>query len=71
MRYTILGIPVQNGSGRMGCEMGPSALRTAGRVAALAELGHAVSDLGTVAAAPRRAMAHGNAALKHLPEIAA
>src|SRR3954451_3100968 len=26
----ILGAPVQDGAGRMGCEMGPSALRTAG-----------------------------------------
>lgn len=71
MRCTILGIPVQDGAGRMGCEMGPSAFRTAGLVAALAGLGHSVSDLGTVAAGPQRAMAHGNAALKHLPEIAA
>lgn len=64
MRCTILGIPVQDGAGRMGCEMGPSAFRTAGLVAALSELGHAVSDLGTVAAGRQRAMAHGNAALK-------
>lgn len=71
MRCAILGIPVQDGAGRMGCEMGPSAFRAAGLLAALSELGHAVSDLGTVLAAPQRATVHGNTALKRLPEIAA
>ena len=71
MRCTILGAPVQDGSGRKGCEMGPSALRVAGLAEALTELGHEVEDLGTVAPAPLRAAAHPNAAIKALPEIAA
>ncbi|WP_163267644.1 arginase [Chelativorans alearense] len=71
MHCKILGIPVQDGAGRMGCEMGPSALRTAGLVAALTDLGHEVSDLGTVSPAPRRPLTHGNTALRALPEIAA
>jgi arginase len=32
----------------MGCEMGPSALRTAGLVSVLSELGHQVEDWGAV-----------------------
>ncbi|MBZ9854004.1 arginase [Mesorhizobium sp. CA13] len=71
MHCTIVGAPIQAGSGRMGCEMGPSALRTAGLAAALTELGHTLADLGTVASADLRPISHGNAALKALPEIVA
>lgn len=71
MHCKLLGVPVQDGAGRMGCEMGPSALRTAGLVAALTELGHSVTDLGTVTRAPLRPLEHQNGALKALPEIAA
>lgn len=71
MHCNIVGVPVQDGTGRMGCEMGPSALRTAGLGQALAELGHTVTDLGTVAPGPLGPVRHGNAALKALPEIAA
>ncbi|TIO29073.1 arginase [Mesorhizobium sp.] len=71
MNCNILGAPVQDGAGRMGCEMGPSALRTAGLVGALRDLGHTVNDLGTVAPAAMRPLAHGNLALKALPEISA
>ncbi|TGT92574.1 arginase, partial [bacterium M00.F.Ca.ET.163.01.1.1] len=41
MRCRIGGAPVQDGAGRMGCEMGPSALRTAGLAEMLSGLGHA------------------------------
>lgn len=71
MHCKILGVPVQDGAGRMGCEMGPSALRTAGMAAALRELGHQVTDLGTVVPRPQEIRAHGNPALKALPEIVA
>ncbi|TIW47232.1 MAG: arginase, partial [Mesorhizobium sp.] len=71
MRCRIVGAPVQDGAGRMGCEMGPSALRTAGLVSVLAELGHQVEDWGTVEKAEGRAVVHGNLALKALPEISA
>ncbi|MCT7377817.1 arginase [Chelativorans salis] len=71
MHCKILGIPVQDGAGRMGCEMGPSALRTAGLVAALTDLGHEVSDLGTVTPAPPQPLIHDNTALRALPEIVA
>ncbi|MCA0048125.1 arginase [Mesorhizobium sp. B283B1A] len=71
MDCKILGAPVQDGAGRMGCEMGPSALRTAGLAGALRELGHQVADLGTILPATVRPLAHGNLALKALPEISA
>lgn len=71
MRCRILGAPEQDGAGRLGCEMGPSALRTAGLIPALVELGHEVEDLGTVLPATAQPIAHRNAALKALPEIVA
>ena len=55
----------------MGCEMGPSALRTAGLVAALSELGHEIADTGTVVPAPAGGVSHHNATLKALPQIVA
>lgn len=67
----LIGAPVQDGAGRLGCEMGPSALRTAGLHDAIAGLGHRVADLGAVQPAPPRTLSHGNAALKMLPEISA
>ncbi|WP_367717896.1 arginase [Nitratireductor sp. GISD-1A_MAKvit] len=71
MHCKILGIPVQDGAGRRGCEMGPSALRTAGLPEALGTLGHRVTDLGTVVPRSLEVPPHGNAALKALPEIVA
>ncbi len=71
MHCRIVGAPVQDGAGRMGCEMGPSALRTAGLVAAITELGHTVTDMGTMAPRGARPVTHGNAALKALPVVVA
>lgn len=71
MHCSIIGMPVQDGAGRMGCEMGPSAMRTAGLIAALTELGHAVTDLGTVTRPALKPVAHANPVLKMLPEMAA
>lgn len=62
---------MQDGASQLGCEMGPSALRTAGLVAALTELGHEVADQGTVVPPPPRPVSHDNGALKSLPEIVA
>lgn len=71
MRCRIVGAPVQDGASQLGCEMGPSALRTAGLVGALTELGHEVADRGTVVPPPPRPVLHDNGALKSLPEIVA
>jgi arginase len=67
----LLGAPVQDGAGRLGCDMGPSAFRAAGLAAALEELGHIVFDRGNIVPAQKRALAHPNAAIKALPEIVA
>jgi arginase len=67
----LVGAPVEDGAGRRGCEMGPSALRAAGLAEAIVALGHRVADLGAVAPAARRPIAHGNAALKALPQVSA
>ncbi|WP_207483002.1 arginase [Arenibaculum pallidiluteum] len=66
----LIGVPVQDGAGRPGCEMGPSAFRAAGIAKSLADLGYEVADLGNVAPVPLRPMTHGNGALKLLPEVA-
>ncbi|WP_245637044.1 arginase [Azospirillum thiophilum] len=66
----LIGVPVQDGAGRRGCEMGPSAFRTADIASAIAGLGHGVTDLGNVAPVALRPPAHGNATLKFLPEVA-
>jgi arginase len=67
----LLGAPVQDGTGRMGCDMGPSALRAAGLAGALLDLGYAVEDRGNLSPAPRRAVQHANAAIKALPAVVA
>ncbi|WP_127520326.1 arginase [Mesorhizobium sp. Z1-4] len=71
MRCHVVGAPVQDGASQLGCEMGPSALRTAGLVTALRELGHDVSDHGAVVPPPPRPIRHDNGSLKSLPEIVA
>ncbi len=43
---TLLGVPMEEGTGRRGCAMGPAAYRTAGIVEELRALGHDVRDLG-------------------------
>jgi len=67
----LLGAPVQDGAGRAGCEMGPSAFRVAGLRAALEELGHVVVDRGNLTPEPPREVAHPNPAVRALPEILA
>jgi len=71
MHCNLVGAPVQDGAGRLGCEMGPSALRTAGIRTAIADLGHEVHDLGNVTPLPPQPVVHGNTALKALPEVSA
>ena len=48
----LVGAPVDSGKKRAGCLMGPDAYRTARLAQALHELGHTVSDLGNITAAP-------------------
>ncbi|MDO1583561.1 arginase [Rhizobium oryzicola] len=64
MHCKLIGIPLQDGASRLGCEMGPSALRTAGLADALVELGHEVSDLGNLSAPEALAFEHPNPVLR-------
>ncbi|WP_180899292.1 arginase [Martelella soudanensis] len=68
MECILLGVPVECGSGRKGCNMGPNGLRAAGLAEALKGLGHTVRDLGDLRPAPERAVSHQNTALKALAE---
>ena len=70
MDVRLIGVPLQDGAGRLGCEMGPSALRVAGLGDALSGLGHTVHDCGNVAPRSVRPLIHPNRAIHHLPEVA-
>jgi arginase len=70
-RCILLGAPVQEGSGRLGCDMGPSAFRAAGLTAALESLGYQVVDRGAIVPAARHPIHHDNPAIKSLAEIVA
>ncbi|QQL46093.1 arginase [Sulfuriroseicoccus oceanibius] len=66
-----MGAPVDSGARAPGCEMGPAAMRAAGVVATLAELGWDVEDLGDVRVDDVPAIAHSNPALHGLGETVA
>nr|AGU11436.1 Arginase family [uncultured organism] len=69
MHCKLIGVPLQDGASQLGCEMGPSALRTAGLAGALTDLGHQVSDLGNLALPPVSDVTHPNTAVRRLPQI--
>ncbi|WP_343312524.1 arginase [Brucella sp. BE17] len=71
MHCKILGLPVQEGTGRLGCNMGPDGYRAAGIADAIRELGHSYSDLGNLSPAPKRPSSHPNATIKALPDAVA
>ncbi len=69
-RFSLLGVPMEEGAGRRGCVMGPAAYRTAGLAEELVALGHRVTDLGDIRpdAVAKIESAHDH--LKFLPEVA-
>lgn len=67
----LIGAPVQDGTGRLGCDMGPSAFRAAGIGPALESLGYAVRDRGNLTPVVEAGAPHPNAAIRSLPAIAA
>lgn len=71
MHCKILGLPVQEGTGRLGCNMGPDGYRAAGIADAIRELGHEFTDLGNLAPAELRPLAHSNPVIKALPQAVA
>ncbi|HWT64186.1 MAG TPA: arginase [Ochrobactrum sp.] len=71
MHCKILGLPVQEGTGRLGCNMGPDGYRAAGIAEAIRELGHEFTDLGNLAPAELRPLSHPNPVIKALPQAVA
>jgi len=74
MDIRLVGIPLQDGSRRLGCEMGPSSYRAAGIASVLRELGHRVEDIGNIMPVIKPGGAksqaqHPNQALYKLPQI--
>lgn len=51
---SLIGVPLEEGSGRGGCAMGPAALRIAGIAQALVDLGYSVEDRGDLRPQPAR-----------------
>lgn len=49
---TLIGVPLEEGSGRRGAAMGPAALRIAGVDQTLVDLGHDVADFGDLRVVP-------------------
>lgn len=49
---TLIGVPLEEGSGRGGCAMGPAALRIAGIGEALGDLGYEIVDCGDLRPEP-------------------
>ncbi|RDL49848.1 Arginase [Ensifer sp. M14] len=67
---TLIGAPIEEGSGRRGAAMGPTALRIAGIDTVLRELGHTVYDEGDVKPLPARDLAN-HAGANNLQIVAA
>ncbi|GAB6843658.1 arginase [Methylorubrum rhodinum] len=70
-RCTLIGARVHEGTGRRGCDMGPSAYRAAGLHEALRDLGLDIRDAGDVPVVPGAARAHPNPAVHDLAAFVA
>ena len=66
---TIIGFPIDLGSGRRGVDMGPSALRIAGLESKLEQLGYKVEDIGDINIQIMERQKVLNPKLKYLDEI--
>jgi arginase len=66
---TIIGVPLDLGSGRRGVDMGPSAVRVADLNGRLASLGYPVLDAGDVPVSIAETLHHGDSHSKFLTEI--
>lgn len=65
-KIALVGVPVDCGGGQPGCVMGPDALRTAGLLDALRDLGRSVEDVADVAPRVEEARAHPNPSIHDL-----
>jgi arginase len=69
-KIRIIGVPMDLGQSRRGVDMGPSALRVAGLLARLKQLGHQVDDIGNVSVKQPEEQHFGEKHAKYLREIA-
>ncbi|UFN48318.1 arginase [Roseomonas sp. OT10] len=67
----LIGAPVDAGSHRPGCLMGPAALRVAGLMEALQRLGHEVGDEGDLARPAPASADAGDGRMRNLAEVTA
>ncbi|GMA50688.1 arginase [Alicyclobacillus contaminans] len=67
----IIGTPSDFGQGRRGVDMGPSAIRYAGLMEKLQQLGHTVEDLGDIPVPTPETRHVDNQKLKYLNEVVA
>lgn len=58
LNLTIIGVPMDLGQNRRGVDMGPSAIRYAGVVERLTDLGHTVKDEGDILISQTRKKNH-------------
>ena len=65
----IIGLPIDLGADRRGVDMGPTALRIAGLVTKLEEMGYRVNDQGDIKIKSKEIQAITNPKLKFLDEI--
>src|SRR5688572_1334100 len=68
-KVTVIGVPMDLGSGRRGVDMGPSAIRIAGLGTGIARLGYEVTDSGNVYVHPPEAVSRTDPRAHFLPEI--
>ena len=65
----LISVSIDLGAGRRGVDMGPSALRIAGIRSEIEQIGHTVSELGTITAGGLETTESGEGALPFLNEV--
>ncbi|MFX3672881.1 MAG: arginase [Paenisporosarcina sp.] len=69
LKISIIGVPMDLGQARRGVDMGPSAIRYAGLVERLEEIGHLVTDKGDIQIATAKKTVQANTILRNLKEV--
>ena len=69
-KVRIIGVPMDLGQSRRGVDMGPSALRVAGLLPRLKQLGCQVDDIGNISVKQPEEQPYGEKRAKYLNEIA-
>jgi arginase len=69
LNISLIGVPMDLGQNRRGVDMGPSAIRYAGVVERLQDIGHAVTDEGNIQIAAAEKAASPDTNLKNLKEV--